>query len=404
MTTSTAQRATKKTIVCIDVGSSLSKVIYQVGDDIKYLLMQPEHLALPPESAPMLPLDSGLGFPEDNAWIRFKKDGDCHAVGRVAKDYKAFVNFKTLKSQIATPKILAAIGVIAEREQLNENFCLDLGVLLPWGEIQSREQLETELKAAMRSFYFRNRRLKVTLERFECVPEASGAAMWDAKYQADFRNENRAYLMFGHRNTSLLFFRKGTLSRSESSTTKLGFYDLIDKMRQKVPGLEREDVLNAIGSRLNRKYSYVYKAYEYEAPTTDLWWARLLPSTSSEKSIDQKALLASAYSTSLKEYWLLLSNWLDSELPSMNEIDAVVRCGGVSALLTAQIKQFFRYKLISVPDAYSSNVLKPLGLEDPKREQEYIEFTELNLHTRMVDAWGFFAIFSGYKKQTAEVV
>jgi hypothetical protein len=403
MTSSAAQPPNKKVIVCIDVGSSLSKVIYQVGTKIDYLLMQPEHLALPPESAPQLPPDSGMGRPEDNAWIRFKKDAECHAVGRVALDYKAFVNFKTLKSQIATPKILAAIGVIAEREHLSENFCLDLGVLLPWGEIQSRETLETELKAALRSFYFRIRRLKVTLERFQCVPEASGAAMWDAKHDANFRHQNRAYLMFGHRNTSLLFFRKGTLSRKESSTTKLGFYDLIDKMRLKVPGLEREDVLNAIQTTFNRKYSYVSRAYEYEAPETNFWWARLLKSTSPEQLQAQKASLAAAYSTSLKEYWLLLSNWLDSELAPLNEIDVVVRCGGVSDLLAAEVKKFFRTTPIHVPDAYSSNFLKPLGLENKEREKEYLEFTKQNLHTRLADAWGFFAIFSGYKKPTQEV-
>lgn len=400
--TESAQPPKKKLIACIDVGSSLSKVIYQVGSKISYLLMQPEHLALPPESAPQLPPDSGMGRPEDNAWIRFKKDAECHAIGRVALDYKASVNFKTLKSQIATPKILAAIGAIAEREQLPENFCLDLGVLLPWGEIQSRETLETELKAALRSFYFRTRRIKVTLERFQCVPEASGAAMWDAKYNTNFRSQNRAYLMFGHRNTSLLFFRKGTLSRKESSTTKLGFYDLIDKMRQKVPGLEREDVLNAIQTNLTRKYSYVHRGYEYEAPETNFWWARLFKSTSADY-LAQKALLTTAYETSLKEYWLLLSNWLDSELPLLNEIDTVVRCGGVSDLLTAQMKKYFFITPIYVPDAYSSNVLKPLGLEDKGREKEYIEFTKQNLHTRLVDAWGFFAIFSGYKNPNQEV-
>ncbi len=398
-----AQRPKKKPIVCIDVGSSLSKVIYQVGDKINYLLMQPEHLALPPESLANLPPDSGMGRPEDNAWIRFKKDAECHAVGRVALDYKASVNFKTLKSEIATPKILAVIGALAEREQLPEDFCLDLGVLLPLGEIQSREQLETECRAALRSFYFRTRRLKVTLERFQCVPEASGAAMWDALHNTNFRNQNLAYLMFGHRNTSLLFFRKGTLSRSESSTTKLGFYDLIDKMRLKVPGLERSDVLNAIQTNLNRKYSYVSRVYEYEAPQTDFWWSRLLKSTSSDKSIAEKALLTTAYETSLKEYWLLLSNWLSSELPPMNEIDAVVRCGGVSDLLTAQMQKFFRYTPVNVPNAYTNSCLRPLGLENQGRETEYLEFTKLNLHTRLADAWGFFAVFSGYKKPTAEV-
>ena len=402
--TESAVQPNKKPIICIDVGSSLSKVIYQVGDKINYLLMQPEHLALPPESLANLPPDSGMGRPEDNAWIRFKKDAECHVVGQVALDYKAFVNFKTLKSEMATPKILAAIGVIAEREQLPEEFCLDLGVLLPLGEIQSKEQLETELKAALRSFYFRNLRLKVTLERFGCVPEASGAAMWDAKHNANFRNQNRAYLMFGHRNTSLLFFRKGTLSRSESSTTKLGFYDLIDKMRHKVPGLERSDVLNVIQTNRNRKYSTVSRAYEYEAPTTDLRWARLLKHSTPDLLPAQKAIFATAYSTSLKEYWLLLSNWLDSELPLRAEIDVLVRCGGVSDLLNAEVKKFFCYTPLYLSDTYAINYLKALGLENQGREKEYLEFTKLNLHTRLVDAWGFFAIFSGYKQKTIEVV
>jgi hypothetical protein len=174
-------------------------------------------------------------------------------------------------------------------------------------------------------------------------------------------------------------------------------------MRQKVPGLERENVLSAIQTNLTRKYSIVHKAYEYEAPTTDFWWARLVPSTNAHELLAQKAILDTAYSTSLKEYWLLLSNWLDAELPLRSEIDAVIRCGGVSDLLAAQVEKLFRYKPIYVPKAYSSNVLKPLGLEDKGREKEYIEFTKLNLHTRLVDAWGFFAIFSGYKNPNQEV-
>ncbi|EAZ87968.1 hypothetical protein CY0110_04967, partial [Crocosphaera chwakensis CCY0110] len=137
-----SQTPLKKVIVCFDVGSSLNKILYQVeGQNVQYMVMEPLHLALPPESVASLPNDSGMGRPEDNAWIRFKKGEQCHAVGRVASDFKAFVNFKTLKWEIATPKILGAIGAIAEREGLGSEFRLDLGVLLPWGEISSTEQL-----------------------------------------------------------------------------------------------------------------------------------------------------------------------------------------------------------------------------------------------------------------------
>ncbi|MDJ0846695.1 MAG: ParM/StbA family protein [Crocosphaera sp.] len=243
----------KKVVVCFDVGSSLNKILYQVeGQDVQYMVMEPEHLALPAESSASLPMDSGMGRPEDNAWIRFKKGEKCHAVGRVADDFKASVNLKTLKWEIATPKILGAIGAIAEREGLGSQFRLDLGVLLPFGEITSTEQLESELKSSLRGFYFRHQRLKVKLERYKCVPEGSGLAMWTGMNdRSAFTRKNVAFLMFGHRNTSSLFFRKGTLCRQLCSTTELGFYDLIDKMGHKVAGLSRNDVLRAIKTEHN---------------------------------------------------------------------------------------------------------------------------------------------------------
>ena len=143
-----SQTPLKKVVVCFDVGSSLNKILYQVeGSDVQYMVMEPEHLALPPESSASLPVDSGMGRPEDNAWIQFKKGEKCHVVGRVADDFKASVNLKTLKWEIATPKILGAIGAIAEREGLGSEFRLDLGVLLPFGEITSTEQLANRREA-----------------------------------------------------------------------------------------------------------------------------------------------------------------------------------------------------------------------------------------------------------------
>ncbi len=54
----------KKVVVCFDVGSSLNKILYQVeGSDVQYMVMEPEHLALPPESVASLPVDSGLVRP-----------------------------------------------------------------------------------------------------------------------------------------------------------------------------------------------------------------------------------------------------------------------------------------------------------------------------------------------------
>lgn len=391
----------KKVVVCFDVGSSLNKILYQVeGHDVQYMIMEPLHLALPPESAASLPVDSGLGRPEDNAWIRYKKGEECHAIGRVAGDFKAFVNFKTLKWEIATPKILGAIGAIAEREGLGTAFRLELGVLLPWGEISSTEQLESELKSAMGGFYFRHQRLTVRLERYKCVPEGSGLAMWTGMNdRSAFSRHNFAFLMFGHRNTSSLFFRKGTLCRSSSSTTELGFYDLIDKMRGYVAGLSRNDVLRAIKTQHN---GYWKQGSWPKKIASEINWSVITKSTDPERARAEVEKLESAYATSKREYWALLSNWLNSTLPPKTDIDGVFCCGGAAEFLLERVSEYFKGIEVLMPESCPSELGEALRMDKEIKENNS-EFLKLNLINRFTDVWGFFSIFSGYQIKEQEV-
>jgi hypothetical protein len=393
----------RKLTVCFDAGSSLSKILYELdGRKIKYMVVDPEHLALPASSAKHLPQSSGMGKPEDNAWVRLKKNGQCHVLGRVAKDYRAFVNLKSLKWETATAKILGALGAIAERENLQAEFYLDLGVLLPYGEINSSAQLEKELKASLPNFYFRSQLLQVKLERYQCVPEASGSAMWESLENPQFQRSNRAYLMFGHRNTSVLFFRRGSFGRAESSTTNLGFYDLIDKMREKVSGLERDDVLKAIeGTSKDAYYGYGGN-YHRRHDRVKIWLdlKALAKSRSPEKLEREIEELKKVYETSLEEYWALLSSWLDSALPLRKEIDGVVRCGGASDWFESKLKNYFSGIEVSVPDGYSRELLEVLELDpDEAKDLEAREFIKQALPARFSDVWGFFAVFSGYREE-----
>jgi len=395
----------KKLVVCYDAGSSLSKILYSVDSgDVKYMVMEPEHLALPSSSASSLPVDAGMGKPEDNAWVKLNKNGSAHAVGRVARDYRASVSFKTLKWETATPKILAAVGAIAEREKLEDKFSLDLGMLLPYGEIRSADGLSKELKTALQSFYFRHKRLKVALERYQCLPEASGSAMLAGRANGDFSLLNQAYLMFGHRNTSVLFFRRGSFSRSESSTTNLGFYDLIDKMREKVPVLERDDVLRAIQSAAGER---VYLDNDdclgaSQAGSSEIVWSAIAKSHDSKRAAQEVSELKKAYAASLAEYWLLLSNWLNEALPQRTEIDAVVRCGGAAEILEHKICEYFQG--IPVQLSFGSEqkeLLKALKMNLPSQRKDS-DFIKQNLAVRFADVWGLFAIFSGYKQIQGE--
>ena len=103
----------------VDPGTSVSKILYVVDEGtVKWMTMGAEYLDLPSESAKSLPIDSGMGQPEDNAWVRLSKSGECHAVGFVASNYRATVSIKKLKHESLPFKILAAVGAIASREKL----------------------------------------------------------------------------------------------------------------------------------------------------------------------------------------------------------------------------------------------------------------------------------------------
>ena len=153
----------------VDPGTSLSKILYVVNEGtVKWMTMGAEYLTLPSASAKSLPIDSGMGQPEDSAWVRLSKSGECHAVGFVASNYRATVSIKKLKHESLPFKILAAVGAIASREKLGNSFKLKLGVLLPESEYRLEHDWSSELKTALASFYFQDRQIKVKLTSFSC--------------------------------------------------------------------------------------------------------------------------------------------------------------------------------------------------------------------------------------------
>ncbi len=395
-----------KLLVCIDLGTSLIKIIYLVnGKKVGYMLIDPEHLALSNGSAEHLPTDAGMGLPEDNAWVRLSDDGKCHLLGRLASDYRAFPNFKIQKWKIATPKILGAIGAIAEREKLGWELTLDLAVLMPYGEIKSAPQLKEELTKALEGFYFRNQEVMVELQRYQCVPEATGVAM-KALTGDNALEKNLLYLMFGHRNTSLLCFRRGSFSQSESSTTNLGFYDLINKMADKVSGLDKNRLINAISTGTSIQQEGIYRAsrlyaetytYKYRCAQTSIKWTALTEARENDERKAEIEQLKKAYFTSLDEYWALIANWLNGSLPALSEIDYLVYSGGASQLFIEKLQQYFPKNFAHSPIDYEEELWTTFGLYKKENKLRADAFVKQNLIFRFVDVWRFFLFFSKYK-------
>ena len=400
--------------VVFDPGTSLSKILYVVNNGtVKWMTMGAEYLVLPSGSAESLPIDSGMGLPEDNAWVRLSKSGECHAVGFVASNYRATTSIKKLKQESLMFKILATIGAIATREKLGSNFDLELGVLLPYNEYRLENDWSAELKSALSSFYFQAQRLRVRLLDFLCMPEGYGIAKSShiGNSVKKFHEGNTAIIMLGYRNTSCLFFRRGTVSKPESGTTDRGFYTLLDKLIEKVPGLSPEDVLKAIKIEFKESWSRAsnnktYFTYSEEYATVD--FVSLVKSNSPESIQFESEKIKNAYHTSLDEYWSLLKHWLDEILPRTKEIDAFVFAGGSYDLLHSHFTEYVRSNEAESLYTDSARMLKKylLWCEAPGKER----FMKENLALRFADAWGFFVDFASYdlnkilERHTGEVI
>ncbi len=398
------KKRTKKLVVCIDLGTSLIKVVYWVNGVVKWLVVEPEYIRLPYSAAEKLPVNSGFGLPENSAWIKYHSPkADCHLVGRLASDYKAFTHFKTLKWEIATPKILPIIGAIFEREKLptsSRKVALVLGVLLPVEEMGAHERLSSELKTKLsRGFFFREEFLNLSVTSISIVPESSGLTLQDAQLET-FASDNWGYLMWGHKHAAFSFYRQGTLSKRESAIKDLGFFNLNQLLRETIPGWEAKHLFmalekfNSIHSQENSSNNDSPKG----AAKLPINWVRLLKLRGYKSiGVDYPFLKDTGFK-SINEFWALFSSWLDEVLPSKKEIDYLVFSGGTSQLFKPLLVDYFCGVKRCFWTEHADLVLKTLALEDrssPSRRQ----FLDNNYPQRFADVVGLFNALSGYNPQ-----
>lgn len=370
-----------------DPGTSLTKILYQVGDSqIKYLTMFPEIVPISASSV-QGSASSRVGKPEDKAWVRLTKKGEYLAVGQLARNHRATVSMKNLKYEWLVPKILAAVGAIATKEGLTKSFELELGILLPYSEYPNREELETDLTKSLKGFFFQQHYYQVKLNRCVCLPEGLGLVYSTINQTGvkRFQNQTLACLMFGYRNTSLLLFQNGTLSKERSSTSKLGFYNLIDQITAKVSGLEREEVQSSIMTVSRREYDWDKVAWNQEV-VTNFAVEDLIKSRSTDKSEKEKAAIASAIETGTWQYWKLLEAWLYESLPPLRQLDSVICCGGALAFLRTHLEGDLKGVDLYYPEKEQQQLVTALSLDEYEQEK----FQQQNLALRFVDVWGMF--------------
>jgi hypothetical protein len=371
----------KHLTVAFDPGTSRVKVIYKIGSGKpKLLTMGPEYIVLPADLADSIESATegfGLALPEDEAWVRLKEDGDFHVVGRLATTFKATTDMDSLKHESSLFKILATIGAIAQKEELGRRVALDLAVLLPLSEYKDGEQLYKDLFQHLKSFYFRGERLRVTLKHWSCLPEGGGIIMSvvNGIGEERFQENNVCVVMFGHRNTSFLLFERGSRS-PKSCTTDLGFYQMLDKIIAKSSGQSRDSIMQAF--RVTS--SDIVGAYNYS-----IFSAALVKTSRAENREREKQELEQAITSALKEYWLLLENWLDRLIPDPRQLERIIICGGAAVFLESEIRSYFRGATVDFGTAvWIEQITKHLSLSIKEKQE---------LAFRLADVYGMFVDF-----------
>lgn len=324
-------------IIVADVGSSGSKFYVQIqmhsqgvqhqakNPQLQLLLMEPHVIGVSRERLELYEKErKGHASPEDLAWVEY--DGQCFAVGHLAFDeFGANVGEKELKYERAIPKILAAIGALAEREGLPSHFTLRLGVLLPYKQFKNREALEDALPQALSSFRFRFQDYSIELERFECKPEGGGLLLVRRKLLGEaFAQKDALVLVIGYFHASYLKVTRGVIS---GGTSDQGFIRLIEKVEDLTSGHKREDLIPAIYQAGASVDQSVLKSL---GRSRDPKFRRL-----------EVAQLVKATKAARKDCWGSLTSWFHNSFPLT--IEEVGLTGGTAGYWQPELEGLFSY-------------------------------------------------------------
>ncbi|OYD89686.1 hypothetical protein CDG76_34460 [Nostoc sp. 'Peltigera membranacea cyanobiont' 210A] len=378
-------------IVSFDPGASLTKIVYELATEGKphLMTMEPEMLKLPQSSIDAyMSSRKGLESPKpvDEAWVSSPADGDtqCTVIGFLARQFSASARLDKLKYETSIHKALAVIGAIAQHNKLPNRFSLSLTSLLPYGEYQNRQAFEQQLQSALKDFRFRGQRLRVKLERFECLPEGAGLAMIRQRQNGKewFNAQTIAVLMFGHRNTSLLLFERGKMTAGY--TNGLGFHQMVKRVIERTSGQDATALTSAI-----------YAAGSDITPDNQA--IRTLVKSREPKNLDYELqMIVNAIATAKAEYWSRLYDWLESTLPAVNE---VILSGGAALYLEQELQECFQ----EISTYWGADLQQQVQeVFKDKSNDYYRTFREQEaLSFRLIDAFGLFMRFRAQIEKVA---
>jgi len=213
-----------------DIGTSGSKFFYKINDDQKEPLWMGPEVADSLTTLALSTLNAG-GRPQDHAWIQV--GDEVILVGDAAKTFIDINSLSENKAKQAVYKIIAALGVIAERERLSSQYEAVIWLPLPLTEMGTKDEIAAKLNEAAQNFRFRGKTQQVRLS-LQFFPEGFGLYL-NRRRQLDDTgvsiDQRRTFiLMLGHRNLSVLCFEQGSLKNAKSNSDGPGFWPIFERV------------------------------------------------------------------------------------------------------------------------------------------------------------------------------
>lgn len=390
----------------VDTGGSQTKIIYQTpeADAPDFFLMPPEVESISQQQFDRYQERIGwLGSPspEQQAW--FSVAEQLWVVGAFASEFDPQDRLREKKYENALYKVLAAIGVIIQKLGMTRRkVSVHLAMLLPWQEFNDRKAFESQIEAMMADFSFRGVRLKLGLKAFLCRPEGGGLAATRMRQQGlEWLQEQRmVVLLFGHRNTSALYFEYGQFKTGDSPL--YGFSLMLDLLMARCSVLDRQALLLALVEAMqterekHEQQAQMYRAasrgsMDYGAMRYPNWRraaaiARLVSVRDEALKEAELEALENSIEAALDEYWEKLSAWMLRVVPK--DVDEVVLSGGAALLLQPKLAEFFdkRNKQLS----FDGEVVWDGALRETMKDVFDWRFSQEANYARFADAYGLF--------------
>ncbi|MEM7727287.1 MAG: ParM/StbA family protein [Cyanobacteria bacterium P01_A01_bin.45] len=347
--------------VAVDIGGSGLKAIYMnAGGKLGSLFMEPEAIAVPKTAIDEFLQLKGVSEPINSAWVGF--DGKYVAVGYLAASrFYANAGLKELKYERGIFKILALLWVLGQKLNLGNTFKVDLAVVLPASEYESRKKLEKILRSSVFPKYETpTGEMSLELGKFSCYPEGAGVFLLHSKRTGtEIQQKKSAIAMIGYRNASVLVSYRGALDSGK--TSDLGMIRMIETVMSKTSGFSESQLCKAI------------VASRYETNTNSLY--KLARSNTVGGRNQEVSVIVKAVNEAKQLYTATLTSWLNNVVP--HDVDEIIFCGGTAEYLKKELNSHYS----RIPCIWHGGIVIPEAIDTYK------------LGFRLTDVYGVFLYF-----------